>query len=108
MLESLAVLEVKNEELQNKVDEMVTAERQREKAERRKTMSVPSLHEINYEDFFPTSFPRWSNNQYKQGLHLNPYETEIRKLQDTVRKLRAQQAIEKRKREEFEIEVSNW
>lgn len=106
LLESLSGMEIKNEELQQKVDEMVTTERQREKAERRKTMSVPSLHEINYDDFFPTSFPCWSNNQYKQGLHLNPYETEIRKLQDTVRKLRVQETIEKRKREEFEIEVA--
>lgn len=106
LLDSLAAMEVKNEEQQKKIDELISAERLREKAERRKTMSVPSLHEINYEDFFPTNFPSWTNNQYKQGLHLNPYETEIRKLQDTVRKLRTQQAIEKRKREEFEIEVA--
>lgn len=84
LLDSLAAMEVKNEEQQKKIDELISAERLREKAERRKTMSVPSLHEINYEDFFPTNFPSWTNNQYKQGLHLNPYETEIRKLQDTV------------------------
>ncbi|GAB1606252.1 cerebellar degeneration-related protein 2-like [Argonauta hians] len=104
--EEVSELEVRNGELQAKVEELVTAERQREKAERRKTMSVPSLHDINYEDFFPTSFPNWSANQFKQGLHLNPYETEIRKLQDTVRKLKTQQASDKRKREDFEVEVA--
>jgi hypothetical protein len=49
---------------------------------------------------------QWTYNDQFKKLPLNPYEIEIKKLQDNMKQMKAQQIIEKRKKEDLETEVS--
>ncbi|XP_013392376.1 cerebellar degeneration-related protein 2-like [Lingula anatina] len=101
--ETVDVLEKKCNDLQTEVDDYRRAETQRQRVEqRRKTRSVPSLNESNALKRYYDLGDIYDLN----SLPLNRYEKEIHELQETVKKLRAQQVIEKRKRDEIADELS--
>lgn len=48
----------------------------------------------------------WTCSDQFKNIPLNPYESEIRKLQDSVQHLKVQQTIDRRKLEDQEVECS--
>ncbi|XP_078611309.1 cerebellar degeneration-related protein 2-like [Branchiostoma floridae x Branchiostoma japonicum] len=103
LCEDIQSLEQRCEEQQANIDELKQQERLRRKRERRKqTNSTPSSLEVG-------EFRRANSldNTYSSVfLANNPYESEIKALQDQVKTAQAQQNFEKRKRDELEMEVS--
>lgn len=74
-----------------------------QKQESRRALSLANLREnknIYISDL------QWTYNDQFKKLPLNPYEVEIKKLQEVLKQMKAQQVIEKRKREDLETEVS--
>ncbi|XP_078690999.1 cerebellar degeneration-related protein 2-like isoform X1 [Branchiostoma floridae x Branchiostoma belcheri] len=97
-------LEQRCEEHQATIDELKQQERLRRKRERRKqTNSTPSSLEVVGEFRRANSLDNTYSNVF---LANNPYESEIKALQDQVKTAQAQQNFEKRKRDELEMEVS--
>ncbi|KAK3102713.1 hypothetical protein FSP39_013361 [Pinctada imbricata] len=110
---TISSLEDKCEEFQKKIDDMKAEEKRlkqkQQKQDTRRAQSLANLREkeknaylkeLLIEDF------QWSYNDHFKNLPLNPYELEIKKLQETVKQLKAQQMIERRKKEDLETEVT--
>ena len=106
-------LEEKNEELSSRVDDMRAAERERKKLEKqqnkdtRRARSLANLPDSKRnKDIY---FERIGNWTYSEGfknsnLPMNPYELEIRNLQEVVKNLNSVVQIEKRKRNDIDSE----
>lgn len=108
-------LEEKNEELSRRVEDLKAAERERKKIQQqqvkdtRRARSLANLpdnkenREICYE-----RIGNWTyNDNFKSSnLPLNPYEIEIRNQQEIIKRLKAQNLLDKRKREDCETEVA--
>lgn len=113
--ETVHTLEEKNEELSRRVEELKAAERERKKMQQqqnkdtRRARSLANLpdnkenREICYE-----RIGNWTyNERFKSSnLPMNPYEIEIRNQQEIIKRLKAQNMLDKRKREDLETEVA--
>lgn len=110
MLATIEHLEDKCEEYQKKIEEMKKEEsiKQRQhKQENRRALSLANLREnSDYMKNIYISDLQWTYNDQFKKLPLNPYEIEIKKLQENMKQMKAQQIIEKRKKEDLETEVS--
>lgn len=112
---AVQVLEEKNEDLSRRVEDLKAAERERKKMqheqgkETRRARSLANLpdnkenRDLSYE-----RIGNWTyNDKFKNSnLPLNPYEIEIRNQQEIIKRLKAQNLLDKRKREDFETEVA--
>lgn len=102
-------MEDKCDELQRKIDDL-KAERKREhkqhKQESRRAVSLANLRDNT--DYIHNLFNgeiHWTYTDQFKNLPLNPFEVEIKGLQETIKQLKAQQLIERRKREDLDTEV---
>lgn len=111
---TIQTLEDKNEELSKKVEDLRSAERERKKMQQqnkdtRRARSLANLpdNKENREICFER-IGNWTyNERFKNSnLPMNPYEIEIRNQQDLIKRLKAQNMIDKRKREDLETEVA--
>ncbi|KAJ8318963.1 hypothetical protein KUTeg_004054, partial [Tegillarca granosa] len=105
---SVQELEKTNQRL---IEEMDKAEEKRkqlkQKQESRRAISLANLTEnSDYLKNLCISDLHWTYTEKFKNLPLNPYEIEIKNLQDTIKQLKAQQLIERRKKEDLETEVS--
>lgn len=106
-------LEEKCDNLEKKVEDMKAEEKRlkqkQQKQDSRRAVSLASLREKERDPYLQDIMNEdchWTyNNQFKK-LPLNPYEQEIKKLQEAVKQLKAQALIDKRKKEDLETEVS--
>lgn len=110
---SVQTLEEKNEELSAKVEEMRAAERERKKMEKqqnkdtRRARSLANLPDSKRnKDIFYEKIGNWTYNEgfKNSNLPMNPYEVEIRNLQETVKNLNSVVQIEKRKMNDLDTE----
>ncbi|WAQ96318.1 CDR2-like protein [Mya arenaria] len=113
--DTIQTLEEKNDELSKKVDDLKAAERERKKIQvqqnkdTRRARSLANLpdnrenREIYYE-----KIGTWTYNERFQSsnLPMNPYEVEIRNQQEIIKRQKAQNMLDKRKREDLETEVA--
>ncbi|OWF55979.1 cerebellar degeneration-related protein 2-like [Mizuhopecten yessoensis] len=109
LTDTVDTMENKCDELQKKIDELKT-ERKREhkqqKQESRRAVSCVNLREnTDYIKNLYNGEIHWTYTDQFKNLPLNPYEVEIKSLQETIKQLKAQQLIERRKREDVETEV---
>ncbi|XP_060071482.1 cerebellar degeneration-related protein 2-like [Ylistrum balloti] len=109
LMDTVETMENKCDELQKKIDDLKT-ERKREhkqqKQESRRAISLANLREnTDYIKNLYNGEIHWTYTDQFKNLPLNPYEVEIKGLQETIKQLKAQQLIERRKREDLETEV---
>ena len=113
LMNTVLQLEDKCENLEKKVEDMKAEEKRlkqkQQKQDNRRALSLASLREKERDPYLRDILNEdchWTyNNQFKK-LPLNPYEQEIKKLQEAVKQLKAQALIDKRKKEDLETEVS--
>ena len=110
---AVQTLEEKNEELSSKVEELRVAERERKKMEKqqnkdtRRARSLANLPDTKRnKDLFFEKIGNWTYNEgfKNSNLPMNPYEVEIRNLQEVVKNLNNVIQIEKRKRNDLDTE----
>ncbi|GFS02085.1 cerebellar degeneration-related protein 2-like [Elysia marginata] len=104
-------LEDKVDDLQKKLDDIKAAEKKVSKKapEKRRTSSLNrlSLSDSKQGDqgyYFENL--AWTNTDQFKNIPLNPYEFEIRKLQDSIQHLKVQQTIDRRKLEDADVEIT--
>ena len=111
--DSVQALEEKNEELSAKVEELRAAERERKKMEKqqnkdtRRARSLANLPDSKRnKDIFYERIGNWTYNEgfKNSNLPLNPFEVEIRNLQEVAKNLNSVIQIEKRKRNDLDSE----
>ncbi|XP_061175434.1 cerebellar degeneration-related protein 2-like [Saccostrea echinata] len=113
LMKTVLQLEEKCDDLEKKVDDMKAEEKRlkqkQQKQDNRRAVSLASLREKERNPYLKDILNEdchWTyNNQFKK-LPLNPYEQEIKNLQEAVKQLKAQALIDKRKKEDLETEVS--
>lgn len=113
LMTTVLQLEEKCDNLEKKVDDMKAEEKRlkqkQQKQDSRRAVSLASLREKERDPYLKDIMNEdchWTyNNQFKK-LPLNPYEQEIKNLQEAVKQLKAQALIDKRKKEDLETEVS--
>lgn len=113
LMKTVLQLEEKCDDLEKKVEEMKAEEKRlkqkQQKQDNRRAVSLASLREKERNPYLKDILNEdchWTyNNQFKK-LPLNPYEQEIKNLQEAVKQLKAQALIDKRKKEDLETEVS--
>lgn len=110
LLATVEHLEEKCEEYQKKIEEMKkedSIKQRQQKQENRRALSLANLqgNSENTKNIYISDLQWTYNDQFKK-LPLNPYEIEIKKLQDNIKQMKAQQIIERRKKEDLETEVS--
>ncbi|CAL1528657.1 unnamed protein product [Lymnaea stagnalis] len=104
-------LEDKVDDLQKKLDDFKAAEKKASKKvpEKRRTSSLNRLSLSDTKDqnggFYFENLAWTYSDQFKNNP-LNPYEIEIRKLQEVVQRMKVQQTIDRRKMEDVEVECS--
>ncbi|XP_059171968.1 cerebellar degeneration-related protein 2-like isoform X2 [Physella acuta] len=104
-------LEDKVDDLQKKLDDLKAAEKKANKKvpDKRRTSSLNRLSLSDSKDqnsgFYFENLAWTYSDQFK-NIPLNPYEIEIRKLQETVQRMKVQQTIDRRKMEDVEVECS--
>lgn len=104
-------LEDKVDDLQKKLDDIKAAEKKVNKKvpEKRRTSSLNrlSLSDSKHGDqgFYFENLA-WTNTDQFKNIPLNPYEFEIRKLQDSLQHLKVQQTIDRRKLEDADVEIT--
>lgn len=100
-------MEEKCEELQKSLDEMKAKEKklQKQKKDERRTLSLGRI-EGSKEVYIDLNDIQWTYTDKFRSLPLNPFEVEIRNLQEIIKQLKAQQLIEKRRRDDLETETS--
>ncbi|XP_063444439.1 cerebellar degeneration-related protein 2-like [Mytilus trossulus] len=110
LLATVEHLEDKCEEYQKKIEEMKkeeTIKQRQQKQESRRALSLANLRESSdYLRNIYISDLQWTYNDQFKKLPMNPYEVEIKKLQDSMKQMKAQKIIDKRKQEDLETEVS--
>ncbi|CAG5117928.1 unnamed protein product [Candidula unifasciata] len=104
-------LEDKVDDLQKKLDDFKAAEKKINKKapEKRRTSSLNrlSLSDTKGQNSgFYFENLAWTASDQFRNIPLNPYEYEIRKLQDSVQHLKVQQTIDRRKLEDLDVECS--
>ncbi|KAI8796633.1 cerebellar degeneration-related protein 2-like isoform X1 [Biomphalaria glabrata] len=106
------LLEEKVDDLQKKLDDLKEAEKKKvsKKApEKRRTSSLNRLSLSDTKDQHSEVYFEnlaWTHSDQFKNLPLNPYEFEIRKLQESIQKMKVQQTIDRRKMEDLEVECS--
>ncbi|XP_067670761.1 cerebellar degeneration-related protein 2-like [Haliotis asinina] len=104
---TVELLDLRVEDLLKKVDEMKAAERLTKKQESRRALSLASLNETaEAKKGYYLENLSWTYNEKLKNLPMNPYEQEIRRLQETVQHVKSLKSIEKHKREDVELENS--
>lgn len=112
---TVRTLEDKNEDLSKKVEDLKAAERERKKMQNqqnkdtRRARSLANLPDNKENlDLCYERIGNWTyNERFKHSnLPLNPYEIEIRNQQEVIKRMKAQNMLDKRKREDFETEVA--
>ncbi|XP_045212676.1 cerebellar degeneration-related protein 2-like [Mercenaria mercenaria] len=115
LAETVRTLEEKNEELSKRVEDLKAAERERKKMQQqqnkdtRRARSLANLPDNKENlDICYERIGNWTyNERFKNSnLPLNPYEIEIRNQQEIIKRQKAQNMLDKRKREDFETEVA--
>lgn len=115
LADTVRTLEEKNEELSKRVDDLKAAERERKKMQQqqnkdtRRARSLANLPDNKENlDLCYERIGNWTyNERFKSSnLPLNPFEIEIRNQQEIIKRLKAQNMLDKRKREDFETEVA--
>jgi len=115
MTNTVQTLEERNELLSKKVEDLKSAERERKKMEQqqnkdtKRSRSLANLpdnrenRELYYE-----KIGNWTYNERFQSsnLPMNPFEIEIRNHQEVIKRLKAQNLLDKRKKEDLETEVA--
>lgn len=103
-------LEDKTDDLQKKLDDLKAAERKTSKniPEKRRTSSLNrlSLSDTKQNSDYYFGNLEWTYSDDFKNIPLNPYEFEIRKLQDSVQHLKVQQTVDRRKLENLEVDCS--
>ena len=108
-------LEEKNDDMSIRMEDLKAAERERKKMQQqqvkdtRRARSLANLpdNKENREIYYERGGNWTYNDNFKSNnLPLNPYELEIRNQQEIIKRLKAQNLIDKRKREDFETEVA--
>ena len=113
MTASVSILEEKCEEFQKKIEDLKAEEKRlkqkQQKQDTRRALSLANLREKEKNEYLKQLLIedfQWTYNDQFKHLPLNPYEQEIKRLQELVKQLKAQQIIEKRKKEDLETEVT--
>ncbi|KAK0056484.1 cerebellar degeneration-related protein 2-like isoform X1 [Biomphalaria pfeifferi] len=107
------LLEEKVDDLQKKLDALKEAEKKKQVSkkapEKRRTSSLNRLSLSDTKDQHSEVYFEnlaWTHSDQFKNLPLNPYEFEIRKLQESIQKMKVQQTIDRRKMEDLEVECS--
>ncbi|XP_050394071.2 cerebellar degeneration-related protein 2 [Patella vulgata] len=100
-------LDQKVEDLQHKIEDLKAKEVAVQKQDKRRATSLASLNDTNDKpnNYYIENL-RWTYNDQFKNLPLNPYEKEIKRLQDQVHKLKTNQMIERRQTEDLEVELA--
>ncbi|GFO02367.1 cerebellar degeneration-related protein 2-like [Plakobranchus ocellatus] len=105
-------LEERVDDLQRKLDDIRAAEKKVSKnvPEKRRTSSLNRLSLSDSKGgggqgyYFENL--AWTNTDQFKNIPLNPYEFEIRKLQDKLQHLKVQQTIDRRKLEDADVDIT--
>ncbi|KAL3876880.1 hypothetical protein ACJMK2_034662 [Sinanodonta woodiana] len=105
-------LEEKCDELQKKMEDVTAAERERQRQmkqqnkDTRRARSLANLPDNKENRDVKFEKIHWTYNDNFKNLPLNPYEVEIRNLQEVIKQMKAQQLLDRRKRDDLDTEVA--